>query len=205
MSVYSSFQVRKGQLLDLVEPRIPLAVTPNRLSWSRVWGIPLIWGLYMYNPLIGLCLYVVICVTDLFDGYLANKRNLATPYGKKLDENTDKGLMLGIIALLFADQLVPLDYGSWLFWTVAVLVVRDAAIWTMRTLWPEIADRVPSLPLAKAKTLFVMPAFGCMLVGKLEHSVWLLMYNLGIGLLVIAVCLSVVSGGQYVYEFWKRA
>ncbi len=205
MGVLSSFQSVCYRGLDLVEPYIPQSVTPNRLSWARIWGIPLLWFGYALEPLIGVGVYGLFCLTDLLDGYLARKRSLDTPYGKVLDERTDKGFTLGTIALLFADQILPLDYSAWEFQMMLVIVLREAVITTMREIWPDIAKRVPSLTAAKAKTFLMMFGFGFMLVSNLEGSFWQNLSSLGLAAVAVAAGLSLFSGLQYVYEFIRRS
>lgn len=210
MSYIRSLQQRGHGALDQFEPLIPDYVTPNRLSWSRVWGTPIIWGAYLSHPLLGFLVYAVLCLTDWLDGYLAKKRGLHTKYGKKLDERTDKVLMIGVVALLFADQVIPLDPQAPLFWMVAILVLRDSLMTTMRELWPEIAEEVPSLILAKLKTFTAMPALGLMMFANLSgvsvipNIVWETLFGVGFALMAVSVLLSLVSFVQYAYLFGRR-
>lgn len=210
MSYVCSLRKRSNRLLDLIEPFIPAFVTPNRLSWSRVWGVPLLWGCYVVHPFLCFAYYTALCFTDLFDGYLAKKRCLESPAGKKLDERTDKFLTGGVLALLFADQIVPLDPGAFTFWLVVILVVREGVITTLRELWPTIAEEVPSLPLAKLKTFVMMIALGFMMflnvseVPGIPKECWELLYLFGAGLLTLSAVFSVVSMVQYLAEFADR-
>jgi len=210
MSYIRSLQQRGHGALDQFEPFIPDYVTPNRLSWSRVWGTPIIWGTYLVHPLLGFVIYTVLCLTDWLDGYLAHKRGLLSPYGKKLDERTDKVLMLGVICLLFADQVIPLDPQTLLFWLVAALVLRDSVMTTLRELWPNEAEQIPSLIMAKLKTFTAMPALGLLMFANLTgvsvvpDLVWVTLFDFGVGLLAVSVVFSLVSFVQYLYLFGVR-
>ncbi len=210
MSYIRSLRLRGHDALDRCEPFIPSFVTPNRLSWSRVWGIPFIWGGYLVNPLCGFLIYTILCLTDWLDGYLAKKRGLDSIRGKQLDERADKALSLGVICLLFADQVIPFDPQTTLFWVVVVLILRESCMTTIRELWPEVAEQVPSLMLAKLKTFTMMPALGLMMFANLSDVVgvpdlvWDTLYGGGVSLLTVSLVLSLVSFAQYLYEFGTR-
>ena len=89
-------------------------------SW---FGIPLIWLPY---PLLGL---LIVCeFSDLFDGFLARKRNQVTDLGKVLDPMADSITHISLF-LTFTRGFVDLP-----LLLVFVFLYRDLFISTLRTL-----------------------------------------------------------------------
>lgn len=181
----------------------PDFVTPNRLSWFRIWIIPFLWLSYLAHPLLAFVLYTVACITDWLDGYLARTRGLITSSGKRLDEVSDKLLAVGVLTLLFATGRIAFDGGSFLFWCVAIIVIRECVITTLREVWPERGKRIQSLLSAKAKTAVMMAGFGLLILGGLSHPLWQQMAHMGKLLVFISMLLALWSGGLYVWLFFK--
>src|SRR3546814_1797381 len=74
-----------------------LTSRPNILTLSRIAAIPLLLALiYVDTPLfrwLALGGYVLACVTDYFDGYLARHMKQISPLGRLLDPIADKLLV----------------------------------------------------------------------------------------------------------------
>ena len=85
----------------------------NRLTVFRILSVPFFIGaLLYYRPeteylrLIAILIFVVACVTDAADGYLARKRNEKTTLGSYLDPLADKLLLVsGFLCLSFMPHL----------------------------------------------------------------------------------------------------
>lgn len=192
------------RIIDMVVSRTPAFVTPNRLSWFRIWVIPILWITYILNPLLAFFLYVVACITDWLDGHLARRRNLFTTYGKRLDEVSDKVLALGTLGLLFADGIIHLDLASPLFWCVVIIVVRECLVTTLREIWPKRAERIPTIDTAKTKTVLMMMGFGLLMLGGLRHPFWQQAAEWGALLVFVSMLFALWSGAAYVWHFLKR-
>ncbi len=191
-------------LSGLVDKCTPLWLTPNRLSWFRIWVIPLVWALYIIHPFLAFALYTIACVSDWLDGFLARQRNMFTPNGKRLDEISDKILVAGVLALLFATGTIHLSIESEVFWTVVVIVVRECIVTTLREISPERAKAVPVVWTARVKTAFIMMALGLMMLRGIKEPLWYLVSDIGGLVLLVAAIFSVVSLGQYVEYFSRR-
>lgn len=191
------------QLLRLyVVPRIPTFITPNRLSWSRVWGVPIIWLLYFYiHPVAAAVALSAFAITDAIDGWLARERKETSAEGKQLDERTDKVLTFGMLALVFYVGLIPLDTLDLYFKAAAIIVIRDIGVFLLRLILHERAERIPSLPLAKLKTLLLMPALCLILVGYLPDTFWQGLALAGYSMLLCAAIAALISAGQYLVLF----
>ncbi len=82
---------------------------PNLLTVIRFLLIPLC-GYYLYNELyfIAGAIFVIACLTDLLDGYIARKYNMVTNFGKLADPAADKLLLITVLFILSVNSSVPL-------------------------------------------------------------------------------------------------
>ncbi len=135
---------------------------------------------------VALELWVVLCLTDWIDGIVARRQG-TTRSGAFLDPLADKVLVLGVGAVLVAEDLV--------WWVpVALIAVRELGIQGFRSFWARRGLAVPATGLAKAKTVVQQVALGLFLLPPTaDDARWL-----ANGLLWVAVVLTVVSGLQYV-------
>jgi len=96
---------------------------PNWLTVGRVAFTPLlVWLPLQEDPgyrLAAFVLYLLVAVTDYYDGMLARTRGLVTDLGKLLDPLADKLLLLGTFVPMFYLQAPA---GDWLFRLLADLV-----------------------------------------------------------------------------------
>lgn len=192
------------KVFTYLESITPAYVTPNRLSWSRIFLVPIIWATYPIDPYITLFFYAAACLTDWYDGYLARKRDIHAKNGKRLDEVSDKILVVGMIILLFVVGLIPIHEWSLLLYCIAIILIREAAITALREIWPQKAQKVGSHPLAKLKTFLLMPGLGFLTLGTEGNYFPMAAYVgtiLGTVLIVGATILAIVSAVIYVQSF----
>ena len=179
----------------------PTYIMPNHLSWFRIWAIPILWLSYTFtSPFVTFMLYMLACITDWFDGHLARTRGLVTHTGKRLDEVSDKVLVVGVLTILFHNGTITFDVSSILFWCVIIIVVRESVVTTLREMYPERARQVPSLATAKLKTAVMMFGFGLLILQDIQPF-WREIFVLGKGLIFLSMCLAVYSGVVYVRIF----
>lgn len=131
--------------------------------------------------------WIALAVTDGVDGMLA-RRFGTTRSGAFLDPLADKVLVLGALyALVAADR----------FWwlPVALITAREVAISLFRTHLGRQGLAVPARQLAKVKTVVQEIAVGFALLPlTVDHP------QVAIGVLWIAVALTLVTGAQYLYD-----
>jgi CDP-diacylglycerol--glycerol-3-phosphate 3-phosphatidyltransferase len=130
-------------------------------------------------------LWIVLCITDGIDGYLARRQG-TTRSGAFLDPLADKVLVLGaMVALVAADQ----------FWwlPVTIIAVRELGISVFRSYWGRRGIAVPASKGAKVKTVMQEVAVGVALLPLTADWQWL-----ANAVLWVAVVLTVVTGVQYV-------
>lgn len=105
----------------------------NHLSLIRILLAPVFVGALLYyesSPLfywLGLATFIVACVTDAVDGYLAKKLNQRTVLGSYIDPIADKLLLVsGFLSLSLIEHLPPaMRIPGWV--TIPV-ITRDVVI-----------------------------------------------------------------------------
>lgn len=174
-----------------------MASLPNIITLGRIGLIPLI-ILLMYIPTIGtawaaLTLYIVACVSDFLDGFLARRMNEVSDVGKFLDPIADK-IMIGslLVALAAIDRLD----GVWVIPAIVILI-REFLVSGLREYLGPKNVTIPVTDLAKWKTTLQMIALGFLVIGPWGDSV--LPFTLFIGQLGLtaAAVLTVVTGWNY--------
>lgn len=85
--------------------------TPNKITLIRLLLIPLIVFFYVadfvpYGKLVAALIFVIACLTDFLDGYLARKNNQVTTLGKFFDSIADKILIMTGLILIASDAIV---------------------------------------------------------------------------------------------------
>lgn len=104
------------------------ATLPNLLTALRLIAVPIVAALLIADDGAGgdqrwwaLGVFLVAAATDYFDGYLARRWEVVSPFGKLADPIADKALVLVTLgALVIADGL------AW--WPFAVLAVREIGV-----------------------------------------------------------------------------
>jgi CDP-diacylglycerol--glycerol-3-phosphate 3-phosphatidyltransferase len=85
---------------------------PNILTYLRIILIPLIIAMfYIGTPVslaFSLIIFVIACITDSLDGFIARKYNLITPLGTFFDPIADKMLILSMFFIFSEKNLIPL-------------------------------------------------------------------------------------------------
>ena len=136
-------------------------------------------------------LWFVLCSSDAIDGYIARKRG-PTAIGAFLDPLADKVLVLGAMFTLVAHDV---------FWfvPVAIIAAREVTISVYRIIKGGRGVSVPASKLGKYKTVVQQFAVAFALFPPTAlAATWTWQV-----LLWIAVVLTVVSGGQYLWYAMK--
>jgi CDP-diacylglycerol--glycerol-3-phosphate 3-phosphatidyltransferase len=177
-------------------PRRPRALNlPNVISLSRVAITPLlIWILTDEGRLAAFAAtaaFIVACVSDWLDGYLARRRGLITNLGKFLDPLADKVLIISALIMLAAMQRTPRVPG----WIVAAIAAREVAVTGLRAIARDEGIVLGAESLGKAKMTFEVVALVALL---LHYPIWLIDFHAaGMVFLWIALFLALWSGVAY--------
>ena len=171
---------------------------PNKITLARIGTVPVI-ILLLYNENALTCLIACICfmlasVTDLVDGYFARKEGLVTSFGKFLDPLADKFLVSSVLIML-----VQLDRVE--AWVAIVIICRDLIITGLRAIAADEGVVIAADNFGKWKTTLQMVS----LVPLVLHYTWFGFNPVWLGqfLLYMAVLLTVGSGINYLYSFYR--
>lgn len=179
---------------------------PNCLTIARIVAAPVVvmllylemWFGFKFGAYGAFGVFFIASVTDYFDGKIARKNNLITNLGKFLDPLADK-LLIGSVLIMLV-RLGP-EWGV-PAWMVIIIIGREMAVTGMRAVAAEMGEVVAADRFGKAKTLLQSLATG-FLVFHYPLFGWD-PRPLGHGLLWAALVLTVFSGGNYLYNFYKK-
>jgi len=173
----------------------------NLLTLARILLIPVFVVLFSsptpMRSLIAALVFIVAAVTDLLDGYVARRRGQITKLGKLLDPIADKLLVLsGLILLVQFDRVVAL---------VAILIIaREVAVTGIRAIAASEGIVLSAETIGKWKMTAQVIAIVLLILESSLTSMAHPLHLLGTGLLYVALVLALVSGGQYLVDFWRK-
>lgn len=168
---------------------------PNILTLSRIALLPgFIGGFYMHSNaglVLSFVVFIVCCITDYLDGYLARTYKQTTEIGKLLDPLADKVLVL--VAILY---MVGFDMVSQCtLIPVSITVCREIMVSSLRGSVLNSGLGFTTSNLAKCKTATQMLALSIIFIA------YILNYShicyVGELLLWSSAILAIVSGLQY--------
>ena len=126
---------------------------PNILTCVRVLLIPVFMVLAYQNnmpcDIAALIVYVVACLTDYVDGYLARKNNQVTKFGKFMDPVADKLLVMAALLIFIEDGTIPA-------WAVAIILGREFIVSALRMVAASEGLVIAANMWGKAKTMITM-------------------------------------------------
>jgi CDP-diacylglycerol--glycerol-3-phosphate 3-phosphatidyltransferase len=129
--------------------------------------------------------FAVASITDRVDGQLARSRGLVTDFGKIADPIADKALIgAALVGLSLLGEL------AW--WITVVILVREIGV-TLLRFWVIRHGVLPASRGGKLKTLLQSVAIG-LLVLPLSG----LLHGIAMGVMYVAVAVTVVTGVDYV-------
>lgn len=170
----------------------------NNLTLGRILAVPLI-VLLLYFPnkatsFLALLFFAAASVTDFFDGMLARRYNLVSNLGKFLDPLADKLLICSVLIMLVKLGWAPA-------WVAIVIVGRELVVTGLRAVAADQGMVLAADRFGKLKTVFQIAAL-CPLI---LHYEWFGFdpNTIGTWLLYIALILTLYSGLNYLYNFYK--
>ena len=174
---------------------------PNFITLTRILLIPVFVVLFATptpnRSLSAALIFVVAAVTDLLDGYLARRNGQVTTLGKLLDPIADKLLVLSALILL-----VNIDRVSAL---VAILIIaREVAVTGVRAIAAGEGMVIAAETTGKYKMALQVVAIVFLILEDTFLSDLGNLHLAGIVTLYLSLGLGYVSGGQYVWSFWKQ-
>jgi cardiolipin synthase len=171
---------------------------PNLICLLR---IALVWpvatALRDGNNALALGLFTVAAISDGLDGYLAKRFGWTSQLGKVIDPLADKLLLVTVFITSSWIGLVP-------WWVAAAAIARDVLIVLgalIFRLWFGPLKGKPTV-ISKINTLFQL---GYLVGVMFIHAFGILPQEMMDALAYIMVVTTILSGGDYVYAFTKRA
>jgi cardiolipin synthase len=168
----------------------------NILTLSRIAAIPLIAALlFLELPVfrwLALSLYVIACVTDFLDGYIARRMDQVSALGRFLDPIADKLVVGAILMAMTATQQIA----GWSILPALIIMCREIMVSGLREYLATLKIGIPVTVLAKWKTTAQMVALGFLIVGNAGPD-WLPVTLTGDILLWFAAMLTVITGYDY--------
>ena len=174
----------------------------NFMTLLRILAIPFFIGVYYADfrghYLASSLIFILACITDWLDGYLARKLDQCTPFGAFLDPVADKILVTVALVMLAANYASP-----WFVIPAAIMVAREVLISALREWMAEQNKRnlVAVGWLGKVKTTVQMIAIIVLLASDPEGSIWF--WGPGYLLIYIAAVLTLWSMFQYLRSAWS--
>jgi len=170
---------------------------PTILTLLRIAAIPVVIVIF-YLPfedarLWCTIVFIIASITDWFDGFLARKLNLQTPFGEFLDPVADK--LSVVIVLVLIVQGDPMAY---IAIPAAIIIGREVMVASLREWMASLGSRekIKVSWLGKCKTSFQMLAITCLLYN--QDFQFLPVRDIGVAAIYIAAGLTLWSMWQYI-------
>ncbi len=175
---------------------------PNSLTVTRIFLVPLLVVVLLTKfegrqifgvpkEFVGAAIFALASLTDWADGYFARRRKQVTPLGQVIDPLADK--LLTSAALI---SLVQMDLAQ--SWMVAVIIGREFAVTTLRSLAYARGIAMPASPLGKIKMVAQVVAILALILAHGQAREFLL---IGQAALWVVVVTALVSAADYFRRF----
>ncbi|MFM6950144.1 MAG: CDP-diacylglycerol--glycerol-3-phosphate 3-phosphatidyltransferase [Novosphingobium sp.] len=184
---------------------------PNILTLSRIAALPLLafllwWPNWQFGYGLAFVLYVLMGITDYFDGYLARTSGAVSKLGIFLDPIADKIMVATVILTLTAQGVLRGPYvGDMHVIAGLIILVREIAVSGLREFLGGLQVSVPVSRLAKWKTTFQLVCLGALILGVALPE-WTIEamgrtinfpHTVGLTTLWAAAFLTVITGWDY--------
>lgn len=187
---------------------------PNALTMVRIFCTPLMVLMFLLpipkgiGVFIALGIYVLACLTDFLDGYIARKYNLITDFGKFMDQIADKFITTtAMILVLFGKTQVTANWLAILM--LLIVVLRDILISGIRMVAANNNVVIAADIFGKVKSFFLdLASMVLLLYIGLEKVTTCDFLNyvqvFGVSLMVVGVVLAIVSCVNYTLSAVKQ-
>lgn len=149
----------------------------------------------IYTCWISMILFVLAAISDFVDGYIARKEQQVTNFGKFLDPLADKLLICAILVEMVGLGWVPA-------WIVNIIIIRELSVTGLRAVAADKGVVIAADWYGKWKTTFQIIAMVPLLIHY--DFMGIPMHTLGTLILYIALVLTIFSGCNYFYQFYRE-
>lgn len=180
----------------------------NRLTMSRIL-LTFVFMFFLFcqglwPKVASLVVFILAALSDLFDGMIAQRRNMVTDFGRLMDPIADKILVLAAFAAFVQLQLID----AWMF---VIIIAREIMITSLRLFALNKGKVLSAARAGKHKTVLQMGVIftilGFILLKEivLKYSTWNPawenIFRQGIFfLMLLTVGLTLYSGLSYLWE-----
>jgi CDP-diacylglycerol--glycerol-3-phosphate 3-phosphatidyltransferase len=144
--------------------------------------------LYLGLRFWALAVYIIACLSDVADGYIARHYNQVTNFGKFMDPLADKMLVLAAMCYF-------VEFGQMAGWMVAVVLLREFGVSGLRLVAVEQGRVIAAARSGKTKTGVTMVSLGFMMVSPVWWSASCATIDLVCAWLIMIT--TVYSGAEY--------
>lgn len=131
--------------------------TANKITIFRILLIPVFLVLaYMGQQYWALAVYIIACLSDMADGYIARHYNQISNFGKFMDPLADKVLVLAAMCFFIENGQMP-------GWAVVIVLFREFAVSGLRLIAVEQQRVIAAAWSGKIKTACTMVGLCVML------------------------------------------
>jgi len=188
--------------------RTGLLNLPNILTLGRIAAIPALVVLLLYDTRAtsfwAAVVFGTAAITDWLDGWLARKWQVVTVLGKFLDPLADKLIVMAALIMLIPLDRVPA-------WAVFLILAREMVVTGLRSIASSEGIVIDASDLGKYKTIFQMTAIPGLLLhydyywffGLRWEIFHVDMHNFGIFYFYVAFVMTMWSGADYLFKFFK--
>ncbi|MGE0628411.1 MAG: CDP-diacylglycerol--glycerol-3-phosphate 3-phosphatidyltransferase [Hyphomicrobiaceae bacterium] len=180
------------------QPRGSALSVPNILTYSRIAAVPALFA--AMTMLDGhsarwaaFAIFLVACLTDWLDGYLARAWSLQSPLGQMLDPIADKLLVGAALLSLVYDHTIS----GVSIWAALIVLTREILVSGLREFLAALSVKVLVTHLAKWKTAVQMAALAVLIAGPACGTYAAEATSLGLALLWVAAILTLWTGFDY--------
>lgn len=171
---------------------------PNILTYGRIVAVPVLAAMLYFGVgdgarWIAFAIFVVACITDWLDGYLARIWQQQSNLGRMLDPIADKLLVGATLLMLVHAETIT----GWSIWAALIILAREILVSGLREFLAELNVKVHVTQLAKWKTAFQFIALAVLLAGPAADRYFPGITDLGLVLLWMAALLTLFTGYDY--------
>lgn len=175
---------------------------PNVLTFSRILLLPIfILGFYLKTKLglfLSLSIFILCCITDYLDGYIARAYNQTTELGKILDPMADKILVFVSILCILEFNMVS----KWALIPSSINICRDLIITSLRNTVSTSGKNFKTSYIAKCKTATQMISISVIILSNIISIDKGIIF--GEILLWISSIIAITSGIKYFNTFINK-
>ena len=134
--------------------------TANKITLFRVFLIP-VFLIVLYldfsgHYLVALGVFIVACLSDFLDGYIARHHNQVTDFGKFMDPIADKVLVISAMVMFVSWDRMPA-------WMLVIVIARELGISALRLIAVDTGRVIAAGWSGKVKTAATMVCICIML------------------------------------------